>query len=516
MAALSLIPFALLMMTSLRAHLGGAVDPAQRDRDAAVPPTQVLTGLALILTLAVMAPTGERMYRARRAGAGDGGRAPTCQRRDASRALAGAGDRAKEPLREFLLKHTDRARPRPRSTRWRCKHAHAGRARRASPTATSAVIVPAFVTSELRRAFEIGFLLFIPFLVVDMVIANLLLALGMHMLSPTTVSLPFKLLLFVLADGWHLVIRGLRGELPVSGREAELVLRAVREGLLLVLLLSGPPLLASLVVGFVVGLLQAATQIQDQTLAFVPKLVVVMLVLAAMGPVLGAQLVRFTQALFLAIPSVAAQRRLTDGRRSPRRAARRRRPSARRASTPVIWLVAPLGGPRLPAPVRVGFALLLAALASPLLLAAGRRGGARRRRRRCRLALLLAREVAGRALPRPGRVGRVPRGRDRRPARPTRCAAPTSPRCWSPPPRSARARSARSTCCWRRVVFLQHRRRAAPARGAARQLPGAARRRRPRRRRGRARAAPGGRGRVRAADRVGRWRSPRRSSSRSG
>jgi len=72
-----------------------------------------------------------------------------------------------------------------------------------------AVMVPAFVTSELRRAFQIGFLLFIPFLVVDMVIANLLLALGMHMLSPTTVSLPFKLLLFVLADGWQLVIRGL-------------------------------------------------------------------------------------------------------------------------------------------------------------------------------------------------------------------------------------------------------------------------------------------------------------------
>jgi type III secretion protein R len=72
-----------------------------------------------------------------------------------------------------------------------------------------ATVVPAFVTSELRRAFEIGFLLFIPFLVIDMVVANLLLALGMHMLSPTTVSLPFKLLLFVVADGWTLVVRGL-------------------------------------------------------------------------------------------------------------------------------------------------------------------------------------------------------------------------------------------------------------------------------------------------------------------
>jgi flagellar biosynthesis protein FliQ len=81
-------------------------------------------------------------------------------------------------------------------------------------------------------------------------------------------------------------------------------LRAVREGLLLVLLVSAPPLLASLMVGAVVGLFQAATQIHDQTLVFVPKLIVVVLVLVALGPVLGAQLVRFTQALLLAIPGI--------------------------------------------------------------------------------------------------------------------------------------------------------------------------------------------------------------------
>jgi flagellar biosynthesis protein FliQ len=84
----------------------------------------------------------------------------------------------------------------------------------------------------------------------------------------------------------------------------DLVLRAVREGLLLVLLVSAPPLIASLVVGFLVGVLQAATQIQDQTLMFVPKLVAVVAVLLAMGPLLGAQVVRFTQAVLLAIPSV--------------------------------------------------------------------------------------------------------------------------------------------------------------------------------------------------------------------
>ena len=209
MAALSLLPFALLMVTCfvrisvVLSILRGAIGAPQ------VPPTQVLTGLALVLTLAVMAPTGERMLAAVApvfpslgavAGA-DLGSAQTVT------ALGAAADRAKEPLREFLLKHTG---PRERAT----FHALALKMRtpgeRAGITDRDlAVIVPAFVTSELRRAFEIGFLLFIPFLVIDMVIANLLLALGMHMLSPTTVSLPFKLLLFVVADGWTLVVRGL-------------------------------------------------------------------------------------------------------------------------------------------------------------------------------------------------------------------------------------------------------------------------------------------------------------------
>ena len=206
MAALSLIPFALLMVTSfvrvsvvlsiLRSAIG----------TPSVPPTRVLTGLSLVLTLAIMAPTAERMYAAiapalGAAAGGDIGSAETVA------GLLTAGDRAKEPLREFLVRHTDA----------RDRASFLALTRKLRPVAEQAavtdrdfgVIVPAFVTSELRRAFQIGFLIFIPFLIVDMVIANLLLALGMHMLSPTTVSLPFKLLLFVLADGWQLVIRGL-------------------------------------------------------------------------------------------------------------------------------------------------------------------------------------------------------------------------------------------------------------------------------------------------------------------
>ena len=207
MAALSLIPFALLMVTSfvrisvvlsiLRSAIG----------TPSVPPTQVLTGLALVLTLAVMAPTGERMYAAIAPALGMAAGADLDQRRDGGGARDGRRPRQGAAARVPAQAHRRRATAR-RSTRWRSRCARPPSA----PAVTDrdfGVIVPAFVTSELRRAFQIGFLLFIPFLVVDMVIANLLLALGMHMLSPTTVSLPFKLLLFVLADGWTLVIRGL-------------------------------------------------------------------------------------------------------------------------------------------------------------------------------------------------------------------------------------------------------------------------------------------------------------------
>jgi len=171
-----------------------------------VPPTQVLTGLALILTIAVMAPTGERMYAAVTPVLGMAAGADLASGETVA-ALEAAVDRGKEPLRDFILKQTARS---DRASFFALALKMRAPAERAAVSDRDyGVIVPAFVTSELRRAFQIGFLLFIPFLVVDMVIANLLLALGMHMLSPTTVSLPFKLLLFVLADGWQLVIRGL-------------------------------------------------------------------------------------------------------------------------------------------------------------------------------------------------------------------------------------------------------------------------------------------------------------------
>src|SRR5690606_21830217 len=119
-------------------------------------------------------------------------------------ALAGAG---KEPLRAFLLQHSNTA---ERAFFLRSAQRLLPPAHRDEINAEHfLVVVPAFTVSELTAAFQIGFLIFLPFLVIDMVVANILLALGMMMLSPTTISLPFKLLLFVLIDGWAKLVHGL-------------------------------------------------------------------------------------------------------------------------------------------------------------------------------------------------------------------------------------------------------------------------------------------------------------------
>lgn len=205
-AALSIAPFVLLLLTSfvkiavVLAILKSALGAAQ------IPPSQVVTGLALILTLYVMAPTGERMFKAAESELGRGTGAELLSGRSLE-ALAGAVSKAMEPLREFLLKQTS---SRERAMFYQLSLRTRSPAEGASVTDRDFLVVaPAFLASELRRAFEVGFLILIPFLVVDLVVASLLAALGMNMLSPTSVSLPFKLLLFVLADGWQILLRGL-------------------------------------------------------------------------------------------------------------------------------------------------------------------------------------------------------------------------------------------------------------------------------------------------------------------
>lgn len=204
LGALTLLPFVFMTTTSfvkisvVFSILRNALGTGQ------VPSGTIVTALAAILSFYVMAPVGGQIAEAT---------APAVGRIDPQNPLAStdalfeAVERGVEPLRAFL-------------------HRNAGRrelalfvdlARRARPADRRdevgerdlAIVLPAFVITELAEAFQIGFLIFIPFLVVDMVIANVLLALGMHMLSPTQVSMPFKLLLFVLVDGWYLLARAL-------------------------------------------------------------------------------------------------------------------------------------------------------------------------------------------------------------------------------------------------------------------------------------------------------------------
>jgi type III secretion protein R len=207
MAALSLAPFVLLLMTSfvkiavVLSILKSALGTAQ------IPPSSIITGLALVLTLFVMAPTGERMFRAVEPDLRIAPRAGSVLSGQSIAVVVGAAAKAREPLREFLLRHAGQG---ERATFFALALQGRSSDDRASMSDRDfLVLVPAFVAAELRRAFQIGVLLFIPFLLIDLVISNFLVALGMNGLSPTSVALPFKLLLFVLADGWQLLLRGL-------------------------------------------------------------------------------------------------------------------------------------------------------------------------------------------------------------------------------------------------------------------------------------------------------------------
>jgi type III secretion protein R len=198
LAAMSLLPFVILMLTSF-SKIAVVLSIARSAMGTQqIPPTTVLTGLAVILSVHVMAPVLEDTWAA--------GREAFSGTVEVEQVLE-SGGRVVAPLRNFLSKH---GHPEDRAMFVDLARQLRGEARAAEVSEEDlVVIVPAFVVSELKEAFQIGFLVFLPFLVLDMVIANLLLALGMQSLSPTSVSLPFKLLLFVMVDGWHLLSQGL-------------------------------------------------------------------------------------------------------------------------------------------------------------------------------------------------------------------------------------------------------------------------------------------------------------------
>jgi type III secretion protein R len=255
LGALALAPFVLIMLTSfvkisvvlaiLRNALG----------TQSVPPNQVITGLAFILSMFIMTPVVRNMYHE----AGAIANTRDIFSESSIKNLFDAADKGKEPLRRFLAKHAHDADrmlfvglarrleeapnqggtgtpsptppmtqstpvpaptsesvvgkadtlPIPQKTQDQHEAKGEDNSRDRPGKDDFQVLIPAFVTSELQEAFRIGFLVFLPFIIIDMVVANILLAMGMSMLSPSVVSLPFKLLLFVLVNGWFLIVRNL-------------------------------------------------------------------------------------------------------------------------------------------------------------------------------------------------------------------------------------------------------------------------------------------------------------------
>ncbi len=196
---LALAPFVAVMVTSFTkivvtlSLLRNALGLQQ------TPPNVVINGLALILTLYVMYPVGLQMQ-------ADMAQRPVAEASGDTGKMLAYADAAKEPLRTFLMKHSS---PRERAFFLRTAQKVIPARAQTLTDRDFIVVVPAFTVGELTAAFQIGFLIFLPFLVIDLVVSNILLAMGMMMLSPTTVSLPFKLLLFVLIDGWVKLAHGL-------------------------------------------------------------------------------------------------------------------------------------------------------------------------------------------------------------------------------------------------------------------------------------------------------------------
>lgn len=192
LTVLSLAPAFVIMVTSFTrivivlAFLRQALGTQQ------APPNQVLISLALFLTIFVMAPVGQKVY-------GDSIRPLLAEQIGYEEAWA----RGVEPIRQFMLGQV----------REKDLELFIELAKLEKPTSPNQVpthvVVPAFLIGELRTAFQIGFLIYVPFLIVDMVVASVLMSMGMMLLPPIMISLPFKLILFVLADGWYLVVGSL-------------------------------------------------------------------------------------------------------------------------------------------------------------------------------------------------------------------------------------------------------------------------------------------------------------------
>ena len=194
MTALTFLPAGVLMMTSFTRIIIVLAILRQALGTMNTPSNQVLLGLSLFMTFFIMAPVIEEVH--------SEAVAPYL---DEAISLESALENASTPVRSFMLRHT-------RQNDLIMFANMSGESSIASPEEVPfSVLLPAFVTSELKTAFQIGFLIFIPFLIIDLVVASILMGMGMVMLSPMVISFPFKIMLFVMVDGWALVMSTIAG-----------------------------------------------------------------------------------------------------------------------------------------------------------------------------------------------------------------------------------------------------------------------------------------------------------------
>ncbi|WP_298408910.1 flagellar type III secretion system pore protein FliP [Janthinobacterium sp.] len=192
MTSLTFLPAALLMMTCFTRIIIVLSLLRQAIGTQSAPPNQVLVGLALFLTLFVMGPVFDKIYTD-----------AYLPYQENKISMQQAMDKGVDPLKTFMLKQTRQA-----DLALFAKMSRSP-ALQGPEDVPLRILVPAFVTSELKTAFQVGFAIFIPFLIIDMVVASVLMSMGMMMMSPATISLPFKLMLFVLVDGWQLLLGSL-------------------------------------------------------------------------------------------------------------------------------------------------------------------------------------------------------------------------------------------------------------------------------------------------------------------
>ncbi|MBR6163533.1 EscR/YscR/HrcR family type III secretion system export apparatus protein [bacterium] len=193
MALFATLPFMFVCMTSFLRYVIVFAFLKQALGAASIPPAIVLVGLSIILTFYTMGGVFQQMWEV--------GQKPYNENGNIVMAVA----EGSKPLKEFMMKQTNEA-----DLKFFVELSRK-QAPKTPEDLTLWEVAPAYILSELKTAFEISFIIYVPFIVLDLVVANVLLALGMFMLSPTIISLPFKLLIFIAVDGWSLIVQGLVG-----------------------------------------------------------------------------------------------------------------------------------------------------------------------------------------------------------------------------------------------------------------------------------------------------------------